>query len=329
MRIRIDIEIPQWTKWLTSGIAIGVVLGVGAARVYADTVSVKTDWKTDDTLLATDLNANFANLKAAVDQLKHPSCPEDYTQDTTAGGIVLCKKGVDEVVKVGTNNTVFWIDRYEASIWASASPVVGTTVEFGSSGNDYPGSFPVNGEYTTPLYALSVTGVMPSGYATWFQAEAACEASGKRLPTGQEWLRAARGTPDLNKTSPNGPDCNNISQSALRQTGLGTACASAWGAQDMIGNLGEWTADWYAGLGGVTGNFSATWPGSAFKGDGTWNIASAASEGAALLAGLPAAAVRGGNDGLSPTTAGRFAVILTEAPSASVFVIGFRCVLTH
>jgi hypothetical protein len=53
------------------------VLGVGAAWVYADTVSVKTDWKTDDTLLATDLNTNFANLKAAVDQLEHPTCPEN------------------------------------------------------------------------------------------------------------------------------------------------------------------------------------------------------------------------------------------------------------
>jgi hypothetical protein len=204
MRIRIDLEVPQWTKWLVSGIAIGLVLGVGAARVYADTVSVKT-WATDEVLTADDLNTTIGNLKAAVDRPKHPMCPEDYVQDTTVTGIVLCNRGVDEVVKVGTNNTVFWIDRYEASIWASANPTVNVTIQYGLLANDYPGTFPVNGEYTAPLYALSVAGVRPSGYTTWFQAEAACEATGKRLPTGQEWLRAARGTADSGTSSVGGP----------------------------------------------------------------------------------------------------------------------------
>lgn len=30
MRLKIDIDIPNWTKWLAGGIGIGVVLGVGA-----------------------------------------------------------------------------------------------------------------------------------------------------------------------------------------------------------------------------------------------------------------------------------------------------------
>jgi hypothetical protein len=29
MRIKIDIEIPNWSKWLVAGIAIGILLGRG------------------------------------------------------------------------------------------------------------------------------------------------------------------------------------------------------------------------------------------------------------------------------------------------------------
>jgi hypothetical protein len=326
MRIRIDLELPQWTKWLVSGIVIGVVLGVGAARVYADTVTVKT-WVADEVLTADDLNTTIGSLKAAVDQLKHPTCPEDYAQDTTVSGIVLCKKGVDEVVKVGTSNTVFWIDRYEASIWVIPNPVVGTTIQYGVGDNDYPSTFPINGEYgTTPLYALSVPNVGPAQYVTWFQAEAACEASGKRLPTGQEWLRAARGTPDPGSANTAGPGCNCMSQSLSRWTGLGTACASAWGAQDMIGNLAEWTAEWYAGP-GATG--SVTFAGTAFRDDEIMRIASGAFDNATYVTGLPAVAFRGAGSDMNPTQAGRFAMSVSNAPSTASPGVGFRCVLTH
>jgi formylglycine-generating enzyme required for sulfatase activity len=327
--IRIEINVPQWTKWLASGIALGAVLGVGGSRVYADTVVVKTTWQTGDTLVADDLNTNFANLKAAVDQLKHPSCPEDYVQDATASGIVLCKKGTDEVVKVGANNTVFWIDRYEASIWAAANPAIGTTTQFGTTAADYPASFPANGEYTQPLYALSLPSVAPCLYATWFQAETACEASGKRLPTGQEWLRAARGTVDSGTASTTGPECNCLAYSAIRNTGLGSACKSAWGAQDMIGNVPEWTAEWFAGV-ASSSPFGAltTWPGADFKGDGNWNIASSAADSSGnWVVGLPVAARRGGGEATAGSaTYGRFALDLRVSPAGYA---GFRCVLTR
>lgn len=195
MRIKIDLAVPQWTKWLAAGMAMGTVLGVGAARVYAGTVTVKTNWASGDTLTAADLNTNFANLQAAVNQLKQPTCPEDYVQDTTVTAFTLCKKGVDEVVKVGTGGSVFWIDRYEASIWANATA---TGMQYGlASYTEYPATFPENGEYTAPLYALSVplpAGSLPSAWMTWFQAQAACRLSGKRLPSGEEWLAASQGT---------------------------------------------------------------------------------------------------------------------------------------
>src|SRR5262249_53409405 len=46
------------------------------------------------------------------------------------------------------------------------------------------------------VYAVSVPGVLPTACTTWFRAEQACALSGKRLPTNQEWQRAAAGTPD-------------------------------------------------------------------------------------------------------------------------------------
>jgi len=323
MKIKIDLVVPQWTKWLVGGIAIGVVLGVGSARVYSGTVTVKTNWANGDTLTATDLNTNFANLKAAVDQLKQPDCPEDYARDTSVTAFTLCKKGVDEVVKVGKGGSVFWVDRYEASIWQNAD---GTGVQYGlASAGEYPSTFSESGEYTAALYALSVAGVRPSSYLTWFQADAACEASGKRLPTGTEWMRAARGTQDPGSHAGTGGYCV-TNASGPRNTGQGTLCVSRWGAQDMIGNMWEWTEEWEAGLG--TSGLGSTWPGSAYNGDGMTNIISSAGDGSNWLPGIPAAAHRGGSwmDGAS---AGRFAFYLNDAPVIQGSNVGFRCVLSR
>lgn len=324
MEIRIHITLPQWTQWVVCGVVAGVILGVGGSRVYADTLNVKTSWQAGEKLTSADLNTNFANLKAAIEQIKNPDCPVDYTRDATVTAFVLCKKDVDEVVKVGTGGSGFWIDRYEASTWLKAD---GTGTQYGISGaTDYPSGFPGNGQYTTPVYALSKPGVRPAARTSWFQAQQACRLSGKRLPTGEEWLTAATGTVDPGASDGSGGDCV-TSASDRRTTGTGTKCVSRWGAQDMIGSLWEWTIEWWAGLGEGTWH---TWPDSSYNGDTIANINSwAYAPTESWQQGLPAAAGRGG-DFVHGTESGIFAMQINPAPSfGNDGAFGFRCVVTR
>jgi microcystin-dependent protein len=66
MRLKIDLQIPQWTKWLVGGVAIGLALGVGGWRVYAD---VPNSFKAGDTVSAQNLNDNFAALTSQINTL--------------------------------------------------------------------------------------------------------------------------------------------------------------------------------------------------------------------------------------------------------------------
>ena len=94
----------------------------------------------------------------------------------------------------------------------------------------------------------------------------------------------------------------------------------------MIGNLGEWTGEWYAAP-GASG--TAAFTGAAFRDDQVMNIASGASDNVAYVVGLPAVAFRGVGANMSPTQAGRFALSVGNAPSTVLPAVGFRCVIEH
>lgn len=252
-----------------------------------------------------------------------PSCPFGYIQDTTITAYIVCKKGMDEVVKVGFGASAFWIDRYEASIYQNPD---GTGTQYGAAGQDYPNTFPINGQGAVAnlLYAQSVPGRTPSTFLSWFQAARACRASGKRLPSHDEWLEAAAGTQDPGSSTGSGGTCNTTSN-AKRPTGGGTACESSWGAQDMIGNVHEFGAQWGASLGNTTPNASP-WPTSAFAADATVNITSSAFGFAGAVVGMPAAMLLGGS-AVDGTAAGVLSMNLSNGPVATNWHIGFRCVI--
>jgi formylglycine-generating enzyme required for sulfatase activity len=251
-----------------------------------------------------------------------------------AQGVKPLKKCAPDAVVSGA----ICMDRYEASVWRVPGPttinkglvkkiqlgkatkdalLAGAATQLGTPGDNYAPCAENGQNCAEDIYAVSLSGVTPSSNITWFQALAACENAGKRLPSNAEWQAAVAGTPDPGPD--NGTtDCNTTTTTFMlpedpANTGSRSSCVSARGAFDMVGNLFEWVADWVAQ--------STTC--------GTWNAAASPTGDAQCFAGAattdaPGALRRGGgfNDG---TSAGPLWVDGSTEPSSAPVRIGFRC----
>ena len=290
--------------------------------------------RADAASLAERLAAIEARLEEVEAQVAPRVCPTLFLPDGTEvryqlsdhladRSFLVCLTEVagnawDQMVRVGD----FWIDRHELS------PCDDQVLWGFQTGAD------------TGVRACSVPGAAPKAGLTWFQAAAACANAGKRLCSTTEWLAAASATADTGRSD--GADGRCLTEGpAARTTGrarVGEAaddCVSRFGAEDMVGNLGEWVADWgQAGLrwqasdgqlapacGGVA---SGPWP-SGYGTDATWNVnGQTSTDACGWQKGLPAAVVRGGSraDG---DGAGVHAASLRLAPSAISPDVGARC----
>jgi hypothetical protein len=218
------------------------------------------------------------------------------------------------------------MDKYEASVWhvpptqeglinkiqkgevkltdlTSVPALAAGVVQVGLVGGDLAAAgCPDTGNGCVDFYAVSIPGVTPSAFITWFQAAAAARNSLKRLPTNQEWQAAALGTTD-------GAPCN-VSSGSVANTGSAAGCVSDVGAFDMVGNLDEWVADWVP---------RSTTCGAWLPFSDDFQCLA----GASTSFDAPGALIRGG-DWLSGTFAGVFAVSGRFTPSSALGVIGFR-----
>jgi hypothetical protein len=263
-----------------------------------------------------------------------------YQLDTTRNDIVLCRAGDDEMVRVGD----FWIDRYESSIWASDDC---TGTEYGGASDDFPATFPDNAKWTAPLYACSVTGVPPTRFVTYFQAQQACAISGKHLCSNAEWQAAVAGTNDPGVFDGSTSNACVTMASGPRATGGGdgdpassSSCVSRWGAEDMIGDLQEATSDWSTepGDNGAHDAFGNEFGDDVYAHGGAradpglnndlshdvW-VTNAPNE---VFGRLPAEMDRGG-DYESGTSAGAFDFNPTGSPTGTFDNVGFRCCATR
>ena len=142
----------------------------------------------------------------------------------------------------------FFIDRYEVTNAGYNDCVL--------AGGCRPPSV-LSSETREHCYDISVFGDFPVINVSWKDADAYCRWAGKRLPTEAEWEKAARG--GQNAAFPWGndePSCilanafdplsGHLCTGDTTKVGTHPDGASAFGVEDMAGNVWEWVSDWYS-----------------------------------------------------------------------------------
>jgi formylglycine-generating enzyme required for sulfatase activity len=132
----------------------------------------------------------------------------------------------------------FWIDRFPVTNEAFAAFVAATGHR---APVDWIDGSPRAG---TDDFPVMVTWTDADGYARW---------AGKRLPTEAEWEKAARGTDgrrypwgdEWDGTRARTWEIASVATERLEPVHARPSGASPYGAEQMVGLLEEWCADWY------------------------------------------------------------------------------------
>jgi sulfatase modifying factor 1 len=230
-----------------SSLALPILAAIAGCSDADGALAIDADAEApaDDAALGPD--APRVDAGALGDGARVPGCPDLTARVATDGGSVC-------------------VDLYEGAL----------VVRLADGGETpWPYYEPVDGHDGGALRAVPARGIAPQGYISAVQAAAACESSGKRLCTYDEWVSACRGLPDQDNTYPygdtyepgacnegkespivrlfgptptysnaelNDPRCDQL-DGGLARGGDYPRCVSAYGAFDMHGNLHEWVDD--------------------------------------------------------------------------------------
>ena len=309
-----------------ANVAANTVHSTGNGSDHAD-VAANTTHSTGDGSDHADVAANTTHSTG--NGSDHANVATNTTdiaalqQNGNATGVACAGNDANDImVRVGP----LCVDKYEASVWTTADGPASGGSQLGNGSDNYNTKCDdtANGcTGTNAIFARSEASVNPSTNITWFQAQQACAASGKRLLTNAEWQMAAAGTTDPGATGLGVNECN-ISSGAVTPTGnSGANCESNWGAADMVGNVWEWVADW------VQGNTSAPYtPSTGTAGGSYGNDVQSGTNPAATDTGgatnMMSALYRGGRYS-GGANAGVFSIVATGSPAFSDPSIGFRC----
>lgn len=163
-------------------------------------------------------------------------------------GILGVDVGVDQLPQREVFLKTFYIDKYEVTVQEYKEFVKAT-------GHPLPGlltgEMPENIKEWAVKYPPIEDG-FPINDVTNMDAEAYCKWGGKRLPTEDEWEKAARGADG--RLYPWGNDktigkANTIEWSKEKVAAVAVGSfptdVSPYGVYDMAGNIMEWTSSWY------------------------------------------------------------------------------------
>jgi len=203
-----------------------------------------------------------AAADAAATQSARPAIPTGEMVFVPAGEFIM---GTNDTSSKGypehkVNLKAFLIDKFEVTNYEF--------LEFAIK-NKYAGEGAKTGQ-DWRLLATPDKALVPVVYITWNDANAYCKAAGKRLPTEEEWEKAARGPNGFKY--PWGNDEPTSELAVMNGNSTMPVCSkskgnTAQGLCDMSGNVWQWVQDMYQdSYKGVPAD------GSAFEGTGSFRV---------------------------------------------------------
>ncbi|MBI3583165.1 MAG: SUMF1/EgtB/PvdO family nonheme iron enzyme [Nitrospinae bacterium] len=172
-------------------------------------------------------------------------------------GVLGVDVGVDQIPQREVFLKAFYMDKYEVTVqeYKEFAKATGHPLPGLLTGEDNPLTPFIKGEFNVKEWAVKYPPIeddFPINDVTYMDAEAYCSWAGKRLPTEEEWEKAARGKDG--RLYPWGNDktigkANTIEWSKEKVAAVAVGSfptdISPYGVYDMAGNIMEWTSSWY------------------------------------------------------------------------------------